>query len=330
MKRELVERARALGFDKARVAAADAVEHAGFYRDWLKLGYAGEMEYLAASAAKRLDVDRFLPGARSVVVVAMNYWTGEPARGGVSCYAWGRPYQELMMARLEELKAFVNSRGAKARITVDTGAVLEKRWAAAAGVGWTGKHSLQLDAELGSWFYLGVLVTDAELEPDAQAADLCGACTACIDACPTGAIVEPYVVDSRKCISYLTIEKRGAIDDGLKAEMGNWVFGCDVCQQVCPVNAKAPRTSEPAFRPVEGLEAPDPVALLRAREGAFRSTGVSRAKRAGLARNAAIALGNAGSAKAIPPLREALKDRDAGVRDAAAWALRRLGGSTQG
>jgi epoxyqueuosine reductase len=325
VKRELVERARALGFDKARVAAVDGRDRSGHFRQWLLFGNAGEMDYLAASAEKRLDIRKFLPGARSVLVVAMNYWTGEPARGGVSCYAWGRPYQDLMMARLEELKAFVRSRGAKARITVDTGAVLEKQWAVAAGLGWSGKHSLQLDADLGSWFYLGVLVTDAELEPDGPVADGCGACTACIDACPTGAIEPPHVVDSRKCISYLTIEKRGPIDDARKAEMGGWIFGCDVCQQVCPVNAKAPTTVEPAFRPVESLDAPDLVALLRSKEGAFHSTGVARAKRAGLARNAAIALGNTGRTDAIPALREALKDRDAGVRDAAAWALKRLG-----
>ncbi len=313
-----MERARALGFQK--VGVARAIDHVDDFRTWLALGYAGEMEYLAASAAKRADITTFMPGAQSVVVVAMNYWTGEAGRS-VSCYAWGRGYQDLMMARLEKLKAFVVSRGAKAKITVDAGAVLEKRWAAAAGVGWTGKHSLQLDAELGSWFYLGVLVTDAVLDPDPPATDLCGACTACMDACPTAAIVEPYVVDARKCISYLTIEKRGPIEDGMKSGMGAWVFGCDICQGVCPHNAKAPTTDEVAFQPT--LKNPDLAAMLRGID--HRETGVSRAKRAGLARNAAIALGNAGSARAIPALQPALKDRDEGVRDAARWALRRLG-----
>jgi epoxyqueuosine reductase len=321
LKAEIVHRARALGFDK--VGVARSIEHADFLREWLNLGYAGEMEYLATSAAKRMEITRFLPGAQSVVVVALNYWTGQAGRR-VSCYAWGQAYQDLMMARLETLKAFVVSRGATAKITVDAGAMMEKRWAAAAGVGWTGKHSLQLDAELGSWFYLGVLVTDAVLDPDPPATDLCGACTACIEACPTGAIVEPYVVDSRKCISYLTIEKRGPIDDALKPEMGEWLFGCDVCQEVCPHNAKAPRTDEAAFQPIVALL--EPMAMLAGHD--FTKTGVARAKRAGLARNAAIALGNAGDAAAIPALQRALKDRDEGVRDAATWAIRRLGGTT--
>jgi epoxyqueuosine reductase len=335
--REAIElRAKELGFDKVGFAAIEPVPRAEFLSEWLRREFHGDMEYMARTPEVRMDPARLLPGARTVVVVAKNYYTSssgrrdDPRTGIISRYAWGDDYHEVLGDRLRELRSFIESRGARARVCVDTGAVLEKVWAERAGIGWQGKHSNVIAKDLSSWFFLGEVITDADLGPDRPSRNHCGTCTRCIDLCPTRAIVAPYVVDSRRCIAYLTIEHRGPIPRELRPLMGNLIFGCDICQDVCPWNRFAKVAPEAAFAPREGLDAPrlaELVAMTRedfARR--FRGSPIRRAKRAGFVRNVCVALGNSGDAGAIPALERALADDEALVRGHAAWALGRLGG----
>lgn len=325
------ERARALGFDRVTVGPADPPAHAAEFERWLDAGYAGTMDYLARGRAARLDPAALLPGARSVVAVALGY--NQPDDGGgwapVARYARGSDYHDVMRPRLDALGrdlAELAGPGTRCRACVDTSAVLERDLAARAGLGWIGKNTNLLDRALGSFFFIGIVLTTAALEPDGPAADRCGTCTACLDACPTGAFVAPYVLDARRCISYLTIEHRGPIAEGLRPAVADWVFGCDACQTACPWNRRAPIAAESAFRPAGRLEPLE--ALLALDEGEFRrrfkGSAITRAKRAGLLRNAALALANRRQAGARPALRRALADGDPVVRDAAAWALERL------
>ena len=289
-------RAFDLGFDRVAIGSASPPEHRDAFRRWVDAGYAGTMGYLERRLGERVEPARVLPGARSVVCVALNYYQGElapdPSWAPVARYAWGRDYHDVMTPRLDALGAYLaEACGAASRGYVDTGPVLERDLAARAGLGWVGKNTMLLHPELGSWFLIGVLLTSAELDFDEPLPDRCGSCRACLDACPTGAFAAPYVLDARRCISYLTIEHRGAIDPALEAELGPWQFGCDVCQDACPWNRKSPVTREGAFLPTvsypgaEGIGAMDD-AELRAR---FKGTALLRAKPAGLRRNAAIA-----------------------------------------
>jgi epoxyqueuosine reductase len=293
-------RALELGFDRVAVGPASAPEHGDALRRWLEAGYAGTMGYLERRLGERLEPGRVLPGARSVVCVALNYYQGEPAPDPswvpVARYAWGRDYHDLMTPRLAALGAHLaEAGGAVSRGYVDTGPVLERDLAARAGLGWVGKNTMLLHQDLGSWFLIGVLLTTAVLDFDEALPDRCGSCRACLDACPTGAFVAPYVLDARRCISYLTIEHRGPIAPALEGELGRWEFGCDVCQDVCPWNRKSPVTREGAFLPSApypgaGLIASMSDEELRAR---FAGTALLRAKPAGLRRNATIAGRNA-------------------------------------
>jgi epoxyqueuosine reductase len=237
----------------------------------------------------------------------------------------------VIREKLRELARFLRHEapGCTVRGIVDTAPLLERDFARLAGLGWFGKNTMLINKHLGSWFFLAALLVDVELEYDApHAASHCGTCTRCLDACPTGAFVEPYVLDARRCISYLTIEHRGAIPEELRAGMGDWLFGCDICQEVCPWNGKAPVSTEPAFAPRPELTGADAAALLSLEEGEFRrrfgSTALARPGRAGLVRNAAIVAGNSGNSIAKAPLAAALDDHSAVVRDAAGWALQRL------
>jgi len=289
-------RALALGFDRVAIGPASPPEHGDAFRQWVQAGYAGTMGYLERRLGERLDPARVLPGVRSVVCVALNYYQGEPAPdpswAPVARYAWGRDYHEVMTPRLDALGAHVAELcGAVSRGYVDTGPVLERDLAARAGLGWVGKNTMLLHPELGSWFLVGVLLTTAALDLDDALPDRCGSCRACLDACPTGAFAAPYVLDARRCISYLTIEHRGTIDPALGRELGPWQFGCDVCQEVCPWNRKAPVTRECAFWPsapypgAEGIGAMSDEEL-RAR---FKGTALLRSRPAGLRRNATLA-----------------------------------------
>lgn len=295
--------ARELGFDACRIAEAGPIDPGGRFSAWLARGYHADMAWLARNVAVRLDPRLRLAGARSVVVVARNYYRPLPAQpkgsGRVARYAHGRDYHAVLKKPLVALARRIDALmpGTKSYCCIDSGPVLERAWAARSGIGWIGKNSLVLNRDLGSWFFLGVIVTVIELSPDAPVPAACGTCTACLDACPTQAIVEAGIVDSRRCISYHTIENRGEIPRSMSKDFGDWVFGCDVCQEVCPWNRFTPTAElndfrvrpEQAFPDLETLAALDDEGI---RER-YTGTPLLRAKPAGLRRNAAIALENA-------------------------------------
>ncbi len=338
------EAAHRIGFDAVGIARADRSEDADRFREWIARRFHGEMAWMEREPEKREDPRAYMPGARSVVCVAQSYFveaTSPPPadRGEISNYARGEDYHVVLKDRLRGLSREIEGMGqqagsarANARACVDTSAVLEKSWAERAGVGWRGKNTLLIREGIGSFVFLGEVVTDLDLEPDAPAPDQCGPCELCISTCPTGAIVAPYVLDSRRCISYLTIEHRGAIPAELRPAIGNRVFGCDDCQSVCPWNRHARPTREMRYLPREGASSPLLAELLALTEeqfrARFRDTAVWRARREGLARNAAIALGNAGDRAGVPALLRALaEDPSPVVRGHTAWALGRLGGT---
>ena len=336
---DLKAHAAHLGFDRCGVAAAGRPETLDFLTDWLNRGYAGEMGYLPRREAAYAHPASVLPPVRSVVMCAVNYKTAEPAdpapgSGRVARYAWGGvDYHDLLKDRLQELAAWLHGRvpGCRTRAVVDTAPLLERDFARRAGLGWFGKNTVLIDKHLGSYLLLCGLLTDAVLEYDEpHHAAHCGTCTACLDACPTDAFVAPHVLDARRCISYLTIELRGTIPEPLREGIGEWLFGCDVCQEVCPWNRKAPTTADPAFHPRPDLDPADCSAILSESEeewrSRFRGTPLDRPKRAGLRRNAAIVLGNSGDRRFLPILREVAADvhEDPAVRNAAAWAAGRL------
>ncbi|MBI2433289.1 MAG: tRNA epoxyqueuosine(34) reductase QueG [Candidatus Hydrogenedentes bacterium] len=294
--------AAGLGLDAcgiARVSEADPEDRLG---QWLRRGFHADMYWMARTMAIRQDVRLRLPGAQSVIVVARNYYAPRPEQppgnGKVARYAWGRDYHRVLRKPLGRLAAYLKELAPESEsfISIDSGPVLERTWAARAGVGWIGKNSLVLRRDLGSWFFLGVLVTTLELEPDSPLPDACGSCTACLDACPTGAIVEAQVVDATRCISYQTIENRREIPPAVARKMEDWVFGCDICQEVCPWNRFAAPTTEPDIHPRVGHAAPDLQELLKMTEDEFNAkfagTPLRRAKWHGMRRNAAVALEN--------------------------------------
>jgi epoxyqueuosine reductase len=262
------------------------------------------MNWIGNNEEKRRDPRKVLAGAKSVISVAINYYTpqkhaSDPSMGKVSRYAWGGDYHEIVSGKLEQLLAFMREShpGIEALVYVDTGPVLEKAWAQRAGVGWLGKHTNIISQDMGSWLFLGEIITDLELAPDVPATDHCGSCTLCIEACPTQAITEPYIVDSNRCISYLTIEHRGEIDSELADKFENWVYGCDICQDVCPWNEKFSRHSdEPGFSPRAQNLAPDLDAWLKMTQEefsrSFKGSPMKRTKLAGIRRNAKLLLGN--------------------------------------
>ncbi len=337
---EIKAHAGRLGFDLAGVTTAAPPRYGAYYAEWVERGMAGEMAYLGRQIEKRRDPGQLLPNARSLVVVAMNYRCPDPEptpdgthRGKIAQYARGDDYHDVMKERLQALLLFIRERVGRpveGRVYVDTGPVLEREFAVRAGLGWFGKHTNLIHKRTGSWLLIGEILLDVELDQDRPAADHCGTCTRCIEACPTDAIVEPYVVDSRRCVSYHTIELKGAIPTAYRAAMGDRVFGCDDCQDVCPWNRRAPVTGHPAFIPRPWNEMPGLIEMLgltpeefRTR---FRGSPIKRTKRRGLLRNAAIALGNTKDPEAIPALANSLGDDEPLVRGHAAWALGNIGG----
>jgi epoxyqueuosine reductase len=335
------ERAKQLaleaGFDIAGIAAATAPRELLAFAGWVARGHAGEMAYLTQQVEKRSDLRTAFPWARSVLCVGLQYDAPVPystdadtERGWIARYAWGDDYHDVMkrmlIALCDRLAAAIGP--LQARGYVDTGPIVERAYAAAAGLGAWGKNTCLLHPRHGSWFFLGEVVLDLELPSDAPRADMCGSCTACLDACPTGALTAPYVLDATRCISYLTIETKGAIPEDRRAGVGRHVFGCDICQDVCPWNRKR-REQGPAWsRPREGLHAPDLQSLAGLDDAAFRErfrrSPVKRAKRRGLLRNVAVALGNSGDAAHRPVLERLLEDDDAVIREHARWALEKL------
>jgi epoxyqueuosine reductase len=369
--RWICEQARDIGFDLCGVAAAEAFPELAQVSTWLERGHAGEMNYLHDE--RRVDPRLALDGARSVIVVALNYNAPQPystehaavrdadsPRGWISRYAWGDDYHEVLREKLNALVARMHAEWSEpfeARAYVDTGPVVERVAAKYAGLGWLAKNTCLINEQLGSWLFLGVILTTLELEPsfrqgEPPAADLCGNCTLCLDACPTQAFAAPYVLDARRCISYLTIELRGAIPHELRPAMGNAVIGCDICQDVCPWNRKPPVTQLAAFQPrrielqsENGKEKMDNDATLFAPEllwlaslsqeefsRIFRGSAVKRAKWRGLVRNACVALGNSRIARrseahtrVVALLERLVAAEDSLLAEHARWALQRLG-----
>ncbi len=336
------EKAIAVGFDLVGISPARSFSENQFFKVWLERGYAAEMGYMERNPARRHSVSNLEPEARSVISCALNYNTAHPhsiertdgRKGRISRYAWGEDYHSVMEGKLTELlefiKTVVNDKQLNSRLYVDTGPVLDRVYAKYAGIGWFGKNTCVINQQIGSWIFLGEIITSLELQCDVPPPDRCGTCTRCIDACPTGAIVEPYVLDSRLCISYLTIELRGRIPLELREGMGNHIFGCDICQDVCPWNGKAKLTREGSFEPGEAGDNPELSALARMSrdefDDVFMNSPIKRAKRGGLLRNIMVAMGNSGDKEFVPVIREALYDGDPLVRAHAAWALWKLEG----
>jgi epoxyqueuosine reductase len=334
---DLKREARRLGFDLAGIAAATEAETYAVFRDWLAQGHAGAMAYLERHADARRHPDSVLAEVRSVLMLAMNYQSpacdaaAPPLTGRIARYARGVDYHELLWRRLDELLAWLRQRrpGCHGRGVVDTAPLLERDFARRAGLGWFGKNTMLLNKHLGSYFFLAALLLDLPLTPDAaHTAQHCGTCTACLDACPTAAFVAPGQLDARRCISYLTIELRGHIEEEWREPLGEWVFGCDVCQEVCPWNRKAPPGGEGAFQQHYANGNIDLVELLQLSEEEFRrrfrDSPLWRPRRSGMLRNAALVLGNRGDPAALPALEKAASDVDPVVRDAAQWALERI------
>jgi epoxyqueuosine reductase len=352
-------RGRELGFTLAGICPAVAPPGASRLDEWLARGYAGQMDYLADRRDAYAHPSHVLDGVRSILMLALPYRTDEPApvvagQGRVARYAWGdADYHDLIRPKLHELADYLRELvpGAATRGVVDTAPLLEREFAQLAGLGWVGKNTLLLNKHAGSYFFLAALLTDVELDFDApHAADHCGTCTACLEACPTNAFPQPYVLDASRCISYLTIELRDAIPAELRAGIGDWLFGCDVCQEVCPWNKiplprrEGPGEGFPAHPSTENTEAPtspasdsespNPFASLPLADlfhltdedfrRRFRHTPLWRPHRRGLLRNAAIVLGNQRDASAIPALTKGLADPEHLVREACAWALAQI------
>ncbi len=319
-------RARELGFELCGIAPAVEFPELTALASWLNRGFAGRMTYLNRTARKRADVRHVLPSARSVIVVASLYNTdqpysieiADPETALIARYAWGCDYHTVMGGRIDALLAWMREASATAfdvRTCVDDGPVQERVYAQQAGIGWTGKHTCVINPELGSWLLLGEIITSLDLDPDVPALDQCGTCTLCIEACPTGAIVEPYLLDARRCLSYLTIEVKGAIPPDRRSDIGSHVFGCDICQDVCPYNATAPSSAQQEWQPKPDLNRPSLAHLWRRSDDdlvhAIEGTPLVRRGVIGLRRNVAVALGNRGSITAASAFRDSPSAREA-------------------
>ena len=346
-----------LGFDLIGIAPAERAPHAEAYRRWLAQGYQAGMAWLARNPERRKDPRQVVTGAQSVVLVGLSYFLldppaelwHDPARGRIARYAWGLDYHDLMLPRLQELGHFIDRETGsprRQRSYVDTGPVLERAFAAQAGLGFIGKNTLLISPRLGSYLFLGEILVDLELEYDDPAPDggascrmgppgqskrggTCGHCTRCLDICPTHAFPAPYILDSNRCISYLTIEHKGAIPEAMRPLLGNWIFGCDECQEICPWVRRYSRPTTAGFLRYDPEQvAPRLVDLMVLAEPGFRArfkgTPLLRTKRRGLLRNVAVALGNWGSPEALPVLEQATHDPEPLIREHAEWAIRQI------
>ncbi len=357
MKTELIAQAESLGFALCRIAPCTAPPHAAEFRAWLEDGRAGEMAWLGRNADRRTDPQLVLPGARSVVVLAMNYWqevtsdicqvSGGSAAGArsqagtrtdtrhlspapfrIARYAWGDDYHDLIEARLRTLDAWLTARGGRQRCYVDTGPMLERDFAALAGAGWHGKSTMLIHPQLGAWFFLAEILTTLDLTPDDPLPDRCGKCTRCITACPTGAITAPHQLDARRCISYLTIELKGSIPEELRPLVGDRIYGCDDCAAACPWNRFAQASTETAFAAREFVHQWTLRDFLTLDDNGFRAlfkkSPIKRIKRRGFLRNVCVALGNTGTAADLPALERAAQDPEPLIAEHAAWAVARI------
>ena len=344
------QQARALGFDLCGIAPVANHPELAFLREWLDRGYAADMAWMERSAERRADVRAVVPGARCVIVTGTIYSTraGDPVpesgdasteggeashgRARIARYAGGDDYHDVLKARLDALLDWMRVEAGEsfdARAYVDTGPVQERVYGQYAGLGWIGKNTCLINAELGSWLFLAEIICTLPLEPDTEGLEQCGSCTRCIEACPTDALVEPWVLDSNRCLSYLTIELRGAIPEEHRTALGDRVYGCDICQDVCPYNQLPPHSSDPAWQARHGLDLPRLVELWQRPDADLRrltrGSAMTRAKLTGLRRNLAVAVGNSGDEEALTALSDASPDRpsadDPMVREHIDWAL---------
>ena len=341
---QIYQRANELGFELVGITPAAQSETIERYQQWIENGYAGKMGYLKRHLPLKTDVRQLLAEAKSVISLAINYYTldppkalaEDPARGQISRYAWGDDYHDVIRQRLSELIDFIKQTAEtelRTRVCVDTAPIIEREYAQKAGLGWIGKNTNLIHWRSGSWYFLAEVLINITLETDTPTVrGSCGTCTLCIEACPTDAIVEPNVLDSRLCISYLTIELKDGIPKALRPKIGNLIFGCDICQEVCPWNSKAVPTEEPAFQPRAENFAPKLLSLIGMTQQEFsrrfKGSPIKRTKRRGFLRNVLVAIGNWGDRRAVPALKAALSDDETLVRSHAAWALGRIGNDT--
>ena len=348
LKAKLIDFAREIGFDSCRIAACVPPPHAGEFGNWLDAGQAGEMHYLKRGEEKRRDPQKVLLGARSIVVLALNYFQGEmeparpraaatlPARGRavskrqgrIARYAWGDDYHNVIAAKLDKIDNFLREFGGTQKCYVDTGPILERDHAAEAGTGWHGKSTMLIDPKLGTWFLLAEVLTTLELPPDAAQRDRCGTCERCVTACPTGAITGPHRLDARRCISYLTIELKGSIPLEFRPLIGDRIFGCDDCLDACPWNRFAQVSRETAFvarRSTTSMALRDYLSLSdETFRSLFRNSPIKRIKRRGFLRNVCVALGNIGDIYDLPALQRAAQDPEPLIAEHAGWAIDRI------
>lgn len=333
LKERIRSQAHSSGFELVGFATLGEVETAPYFQEWIAAGYAGEMSYLERGAEKRKDTRKPFEGVSTAVVVGMNYGGFQP-HGPVSKYARGQDYHDIMLKRLNELHVWINSeteRTIHGKAYVDTGPILERDLARRAGLGWFGKNSLLINPKAGSFFFIGSLLLDLEIEPDPKFdTSHCGSCTRCLDACPTDALVDPHVLDATRCISYLTIELKGSIPEPMRPLIGELLYGCDICQDVCPWNARFGKDVTIAELAPDPLNvAPDPTDYLALTQEEFstlmKGSPIKRTKRRGLARNSAVAIGNRKSPEDVPALIEALNDSEPLVREHVIWALKQIG-----
>jgi len=338
LKAQLIAFARELGFDSCRVAPCIGPTHAEDFSNWLKEGAAGEMSYMERGEEKRRDPQKVLPDARSIIVLALNYFQG-PAidtaaakeRGTharIARYAWGDDYHDVIAAKLNEIDNFLRGFGGRQKCYVDTGPILERDHAARAGIGWHGKSTMLINERLGTWFFLAEILTTIELSPDPSARDRCGKCERCINACPTGAITAPHRLDARRCISYLTIELKGSIPLEFRSLIGNRIFGCDDCLDACPWNRFAKVSRESAFtaqKSTTGMALRVYLNLSDAEfRNLFRNSPIKRIKRRGFLRNVCVALGNVGTVEDLAALERAAADPEPLIAEHAVWATQRI------
>jgi epoxyqueuosine reductase len=350
LKARIISYAREIGFDSCRMAACKSPAHATEFREWLRENAHGEMSYMQRGEEKRCDPQKVLPGARSVVVLALNYFQGDTganaaraktvvaavpaagdtpaATGRIARYAWGEDYHDVIADKMSKLDAFLCDFGGQQKCYVDTGPLLERDHAAQAGAGWHGKSTMLIDRHLGTWFFLAEILTTLELPSDEPVPNRCGTCDRCITACPTGAITAPHRLDARRCISYLTIELKGAIPLEFRPLIGDRIFGCDDCLDACPWNRFARESRESAFSArtsTSEMSLSEYLELSDAEfQTLFKNSPIKRIKRRGFLRNVCVALGNVGDAPDIPALEFAALDPEPLIAEHARWAIEQI------
>jgi len=339
LKERIAALARSLGFADCRVAAALPAAHREVFEQWIGEGWHGGMEWMARDPARRSDPRLVVPGAQSVIVLALNYWQGAPPAGAprppfsIARYAWNDDYHDLVEEKLRELRVLLESAGGTQRCYVDTGPVLERDFATEAGLGWNGRSTMQLSRTLGTWFFLAEIITTLELPPDAPARNLCGRCTRCMDACPTHAITAPHRLDARRCVSYLTIENKGPIPPEFRRAIGDRLYGCDACLEACPWNRFAQTSREAAFQARESVFAMSLTDFLALDDDGFRSlfvrSPIKRIKRPAFLRNVCVVLGNTGGREHIAALEAAAADTHPLIAEHARWAIAEIRARTR-